>query len=171
MKRIVYSVAASLDGYIAGPNGEFDWIFIDPDIDFDAIYAKFDTLVMGRKSYEVTHAEGGGAMFGMDTYIFSRTLRQSDCPGVTVVSEDPKDTLTAMKEKPGKDIWLFGGGSLFHSLLDFGIVDSLEVAIIPMLLGSGVPLLPTRGTRAELKLTSYEVYQKTGTVFLEYAVI
>ena len=76
-----------------------------------------------------------------------------------------------MKEKPGKDIWLFGGGSLFHSLLEIGMVDSVEVAIVPMLLGGGVPLLPDRKTRAELKLTKHELYEKTGTMSLEYAVI
>ncbi|MCZ6620063.1 MAG: dihydrofolate reductase family protein [Gammaproteobacteria bacterium] len=171
MKRIRYSVATSLDGYIAGPNGEYDWILMDPDIDFAKIYERFDTLLMGRKSYEVTHAQGGGAMFGMDTYIFSRTLRQTDCPDVTVVSEHPEETLAAIKEKPGKDIWLFGGGSLFRSLLEFGVVDSVEVAIIPILLGGGVPLLPELEKRTELKLARHEVYQKTGTVMLEYALI
>lgn len=170
MKRIRYSVAASLDGYIAGPNGEYDWILMDPDIDFDTIYAQFDTILMGRKTYEVTHAQGGGAMFGMDTYVFSQTLCQTDCPGVTVVSEHAEDTLATIKAKSGKDIWLFGGGSLFHSLLELGIVDSVEVAIIPILLGGGVPLLPGSEKRAELKLTGHEVYQKTGTIMLEYAV-
>ena len=171
MKRVRYSVAASLDGYIAGPNGEYDWIVIDPDIDFNAITARFDTIIMGRKTYEVTYAQGGGAMFDMETYVFSRTLHQTDCPGVTVVSDPPEKMLASMKEKPGKDIWLFGGGSLFHSVLEIGMVDSVEVAIIPMLLGGGVPLLPDRKTRAELKLTKHEVYEKTGTMLLEYAVI
>ena len=171
MKRVRYSVATSLDGYIAGPNGEYDWIVMDPDIDFNTIYAQFDTILMGRKSYEVTHEQGGGAMFGMETYVFSRTLRQTDCPGVTVVSDHPEVTLAALKEKPGKDIWLFGGGSLFRSLLELGIVDSVEVAIIPVLLGGGVPLLPDRETLAELKLTKHKVYAKTGTMVLEYAVI
>ena len=114
---------------------------------------------------------GGGAMFGMETYVFSRTLHQTDCPGVTVVSDHPGKMLASMKEKPGKDIWLFGGGSLFHSLLEIGMVDSVEVAIVPMLLGGGVPLLPDRKTRAELKLTKHELYEKTGTMSLEYAVI
>ncbi len=96
MKRVRYSVAASLDGYIAGPNGEYDWIVIDPDIDFNAITAQFDTIIMGRKTYEVTYEQGGGAMFGMETYVFSRTLHQTDCPGVTVVSDHPGKMLSSM---------------------------------------------------------------------------
>ena len=169
MQRIRYSVAASLDGYIAGPKGEYDWIAIDPDIDFGELYADFDTLLMGRRSYEVTHAQGGGAMFGMDTYVFSRTLRQEDCPGVTVVS-DAAATLPAIQEKAGKDIWLFGGGSLFRSLRALGCVDTVEVAIIPILLGGGVPLLPAADERTQLKLEKHEVLPKTGTVVLAYAV-
>jgi len=93
MQRIRYAVAASLDGFIAGPNGEYDWILMDPDIDFEKIYGEYDTVLMGRKTYEVTHAQGGGAMFDMDTYVFSRTLRQADCPGVTIVSEHIEETL------------------------------------------------------------------------------
>lgn len=169
MKRIRYSVAMSLDGYIAGPNGEYDWIVMDPDINFEEIYADFDTLLMGRKSYEVTHAQGGGAMFGMDTYVFSRTLLQKDCPGVTVVAEGSAEVMATIREKSGKDIWLFGGGQLFRSLLALGVVDVVEVAIIPTLLGRGIPLLPNWETPAKLRLTKHVAREKTGTMMLEYA--
>jgi dihydrofolate reductase len=162
----------SLDGYIAGPNGEFDWIVMDPEIDFGALMGAFDTLLLGRKTYEVTRQQGGGGggMPGMQSYVFSRTLRQADCPGVTV-SDQPKETLAALKAQPGKDIWLFGGGSLFRSLLELGLVDAVEVAVIPVLLGGGLPLLPGPADRAKLKLTKHRVYEKTGTVSLEYAVV
>lgn len=172
MRRVRYSVAMSLDGYIAGPNGEFDWIVMDPDIDFGALMGAFDTLLLGRKTYEVTRQQGGGGggMPGMQSYVFSRTLRQADCPGVTV-SDQPKETLAALKAQPGKDIWLFGGGSLFRSLLELGLVDAVEVAIIPVLLGGGLRLLPDPAERAKLKLTKHRVYEKTGTVSLEYAVV
>lgn len=109
MRRVRFSAAMSLDGYIAGPNGEYDWIVMDPDIDFGALMASFDTLLMGRKSYEAARAQGGGGgMPGMESYVFSRTLRQKDCRGVTV-SDDPAGTVAALEAKPGKDIWLFGG--------------------------------------------------------------
>jgi dihydrofolate reductase len=160
----------SLDGYIAGPNGESDWIVMDPDIDFHALVSAFDTVLLGRKTYEATRQQGGGGgMPGMQAYVFSRTRRPDDCPGV-IVSDNPRETLTALKAKAGKDMWLFGGGSLFRSLLELGLVDSVEVAIIPVLLGGGVPLLPSPATLAQLKLVKHRIYEKTGTVWLEYVV-
>lgn len=145
-------------------DGEIDWIIIDPGIDFSALMGAFDTVLLGRKTYEVTRQQGsGGEMRGMQTYVFSRTLRQAECPGVTV-SNNPAATLATLKATSGKDIWLFGGGSLFKSLLQLGFVDSIELAIIPVLLGGGLPLLPTPATTAKLKLTKHRIYQKTGTV-------
>jgi len=161
----------SLDGYIAGPHGESDWIIIDPDIDFGALMGAFDTVLLGRKTYEATRQMGGGdAMPGVKTYVFSSTLRQADCPGVTV-SDKPTETVAALKATSGKDIWLFGGGSLFASFLQLGLVDAVEVAILPVLLGDGVPLLPNPAMMTKLKLAKHTVYEKTGTVALEYSVV
>jgi len=161
----------SLDGYIAGPKGESDWIVIDPDIDFNALVDAFDTVLLGRKTYEATRQQGGGGeMPGMQAYVFSRTLRPEDCPGV-ILSDNPKETVTALKAEPGKDMWLFGGGSLFRSLLELGLVDSVEVAVIPVLLGGGVPLLPQPAKLSELKLVNHRIYEKTGTISLEYSVL
>ena len=170
MRRVCYSVAMSLDGYIAGPNGDFDWITIDPEIDFDAHTKCFDTILIGRRSFEVTAAAGGEAWPGMQTFVFSRTLRQEDHPKVTIVSDNAEAVVTRLRKAKGKDIWLFGGGELFRSLLDAGLVDAVEVGVIPILLGGGVPLLPAEAKRAKLKLTGHRVYEKTGTVSLEYAV-
>ena len=170
MRRVRYSVAMSLDGYIAGPKGESDWIVIDPEIDFGELMGAFDTILLGRKTWEATRAQGGGApMPGVRTYVFSRTLRQADCPGV-VVSDKPRETIAALKASPGKDIWLFGGGSLFRSFLERGLVDAVEVAVIPVLLGNGIPFLPHPAATAKLVLTKHQVYEETGTVSLEYAV-
>jgi dihydrofolate reductase len=169
MRQVVYAVAASLDGFIAGPNGESDWIVVDPEIDFAAIFARFDTFLLGRKTYETTRSAGGGGMPGTKSYVFSTTLRQADCPGVTV-SADPAGTVATLKQQPGKDIWLFGGGGLFTSLLGFGLVDMVEVAIIPVLLGAGVPLLHNLKGRVDLQLVEHRVYPTTGTVSLNYMV-
>jgi dihydrofolate reductase len=171
VRRIRYQVAASLDGYIAGPNGEADWITMDPDIDFTALFDQFDTFVMGRATYEaMVSQQGSGATPGKTTVVISRTLRQQDHPDVTVVSDYVEKTLTALRKKPGKDIWLFGGGSLFRSLLEMRLVDTIETAIIPVLLGGGIPLLPPQASRVKLKLTAHRIYKKSGIVLLEYAI-
>jgi dihydrofolate reductase len=169
VSRVRYSVAMSLDGYIAGPKGEFDWIIMDPDIDFRAIFSEFDTIVMGRKSYEITRQQRDGGMGDIKVIVFSRTLRQDDCPEVTV-SDTPAETLAPLKARSGKDIWLFGGGELFRSLLEIGMVDAVEVAIVPVLLGGGLRLLPDPAKTARLELTKHKVFEKTGTVSLTYAI-
>jgi len=168
MRRVRYSVAVSLDGFIAGPNGEIDWIVTDPEVDFRARMQEFDTLLVGRATYELMRSQGRTTMPGMKTIVFSRTLQAVDGKDVTL-SRTPAETVAALQARPGKDLWLFGGGSLFRSLLDLGLVDTVELAVIPTLLGAGVPVLPG-GAAAELRLTSHRVYEKTGTVALSYTV-
>lgn len=169
MRRIRYAVAMSLDGYIAGPNGEADWIIMDPDIDFHALFEQFDTILLGRRTFEPMARIRKSQTPGMKTFVFSRTLRQQDYPGVTIIAEEVEKTVAALRAEPGKDIWLFGGGSLFRSLLDAGLVDTVEVAIIPVLLGAGIALLPPPAKQTKLKLTGHKIYA-TGIVSLEYAV-
>lgn len=168
MRRVRFSAAVSLDGYIAGPNGESDWIVMDPDIDFGALMGAFDTILLGRKTYEATRQHSGNGMPGTQTYVFSRTLRQEDWPGVTV-SNNPKETVAKLRAEPGKDIWLFGGGGLFRSLLDLRLVDTIELSVIPVLLGDGIPLLPHLPKQTKLTLTNHRAYPKTGTLSLEYS--
>ena len=172
MRRVRYQVAMSLDGYIAGPGGESDWIVMDPEIDFDALTRGFDTLLMGRKTFAPFGGmRGKGGPFGrMRIVVVSSTLEQRDHPGVTLLRDDLEASLGALKREEGKDIWLFGGGGLFRSLLDMGLVDTVEVAVIPVLLGEGVPLLPSPASQAGLTLADHRVYSKTGTVSLVYAV-
>jgi dihydrofolate reductase len=169
MRQVCYSVAMSLDGYVAGPNGEADWIVLDPDIDFTALFARFDALLMGRRTFEVARVRGAPSLPGMRCVVVSRTLRPEDHPDVTILGTDLGQEVARLRESPGKDIWLFGGGSLFRSLLDLNLVDSVEVAVIPVLLGNGIPLLPQRSERTRLRLVGHRTY-RSGIVSLQYAV-
>ena len=168
-KRLRYQVAASLDGFIADPHGGYDWIVADPTIDFGALFKEFDTAIMGRKTYDLVKTQGGnGAMPGLDVVVFSRTLPSSRSPGVRVTSDDPREVVTDLKAAAGRDIWLFGGGELFRYLLDAGLVDTVEVAVMPVLLGSGIPLLPP-GAHASLVLSDLKRLP-SGIVVLAYSV-
>ena len=168
-KQLRYQVAVSLDGFITDAAGEADWIVHDPGIDFGALYREFDTAIMGRKTYEYGKAHGAtGAIPGMDVTVFSRTLPPSAGKGVRIVNDDPRDVVPALKAQSGRDIWLFGGGELFRSLLDAGLVDSVELAVMPVLLGSGTPVLPP-GASAKLILGDTKTLP-SGIVVLSYAV-
>ena len=169
MPRLIYSVAASLDGSIADARGGYDWIPADPDIDFAAIYARFDVLVMGRKTWEVMRTAGAPPMPGVRVVVASRTLRPEHCPNATVTA-DPAAAVADLKRRPGKDLWLFGGGELFRDLLAAGLVDRVEVAVTPVLLGNGVPILPG-DAGAKLRLVKHRLYEKSGIVMLTYDVV
>jgi dihydrofolate reductase len=170
MRRLRYQVAASLDGFIAGPKGEYDWIVSDPSIDFGALFKEFDTAVMGRKTYEALIANGGdGSLTGLEVVVFSRSLPPKTLERVRITSEDAGVVVKALKSRPGRDIWLFGGGALFRSLLDARLVDTVEVALIPVLLGHGIPLLPP-GASTKLELVDQKTLPASGIVALSYRV-
>jgi dihydrofolate reductase len=167
MRRVRYQVACSLDGYIAGPEDDFDWIPPDPAFDFTALYAQFDTLLMGRRTYEIVQG-AGPAEPGMRTIVASRSMRSEDHPGIEVVA-DVDARVRELRAEPGRDIWLYGGGELFAQLLAADLVDTVEPAIIPILLGGGVPFLPAPAVRRRLTLLRHTAYP-SGMILLEYTV-
>jgi dihydrofolate reductase len=170
MRQLRYSVAASLDGCIAGPNGEFDWIPIDPEIDFAAMYAGFSGLVMGRHSYEVYVATGGGVGPALPVYVCSRSLPEGERDGVTFVADGVAHVNALKQSGDGKPLWLWGGGHLFRDLAVAGLVDGVDVAVIPILLGGGLPLMQTPGPRLPLRLRGQRLYAASGILFLQYDV-
>jgi dihydrofolate reductase len=169
MRRLVYGVAASLDGFIAGPHGEVDWILPNSGIDFRAIYSKYDTLLMGHRTYEVASTRGDILKgTGMRVVVVSTTLGSAHPAEITVVNRDVAETIRALKTESGKDMWLMGGSVLFRCLLDVGLVDAIDVCVFPVLLGAGTPLL-REGQRAALQLEECKALA-SGVLMLSYSI-
>ena len=173
MGRICYSVAMSLDGYIAGPGGEYDWIPVDEEVDADLAHTwtNYDTFLMGRKTYEVAVAGLGAQTFeGYKTIVVSRTMDPAQYPALTIVSEPTRELMEVLRQAAGKDIWLFGGAQLFRSLLEINAVDAVEVSIMPVLIGDGIKLMPPPYEHRRLRLVGHKVY-RSGIVHLNYEVV
>ena len=170
MRRLRYNVATSLDGFIARTDGTFDWIVEDSSIDFAGLTSQFDAAVMGRRTYEVMKQQGQAALPGVKVYVCSNTLTPGDAPDAVVIPGDVVETVRTLKLAEGKDIWLFGGGVLFRALLDAGLVDTVEVAQMPVLLGDGIPMLPPGAVAPRLELTDVTSLPASGIVMLTYAV-
>lgn len=169
MRKLILGLAVSLDGFIAGPNGEYDWCFTDQDYGLSELYKRVDTAFIGRKTYEMTLAmpENSGEAFPkLKKYIFSTTLEKVK-EGGTLISEDIMTEVLKIKKEKGKDIWLYGGADLSTSLINFGLVDELSLAVHPILLGEGKPLFKSIKNRIPLKLLDTNAYS-TGLVSLTY---
>ncbi|MDX1583089.1 MAG: dihydrofolate reductase family protein [Thermoanaerobaculia bacterium] len=170
MRPVVYSVAMSLDGFIAGPDDDYDWIPVDVGIDWEAFLHRFDTSLVGGRSFEMTRRAPEAALPGnMRHYVFSQTHRQEDHPDVTIVSENGAEVVRGLREEEGKEIWLFGGGELFASLLADRVVDVVELALVPILLGDGRPFMKSLDQRVRLELEKTTPLEQ-GVVLLRYRV-
>lgn len=170
MRKIILGLAVSLDGFIEGPNGEYDWCFTDQDYGLSEFFKRVDTAFIGRKTYEMTLAmdqEGGGGLPKLKEYIFSTTLDKVK-EGATLVKGNTKEEVEKIKKAEGKDIWLFGGAELTSSLMKLKLVDELWLSVHPVLLGGGKPLFGDSKERNHLKLLDTKAYS-TGLVSLKYA--
>jgi dihydrofolate reductase len=170
MRKVVLAVAVSLDGFIEGPNGEYDWCFIDEEYSLEEFFKRFDTIFVGRKTYEMSsEMEGGPPGFPKyKEYIFSTTLDKVK-EGATLIKGDIKTEVEKIKKEKGKDIWLFGGARLTTSLMNLGLVDELSLTVYPILLSGGKLLFNNIKQRIKLTLVDAKTYS-TGVVSLTYNV-
>lgn len=172
MRKVILGLAVSLDGFIEGPNGEYDWCFTDQDYGLSAFFRRIDAILMGRKSFELAQSAdgengGGNPWKGITTYVFSKTLKSVTDKDTVLISGDAPSEVRKLKAGPGKDIWLFGGAELTASLLGESLVDELWLSIHPVVLGSGKPLFQNIRERMNLKLVEHKVYD-TGLVSVCY---
>ena len=158
MRLVTFGVANSLDNFIARANHAVDWLVWDDEV--AAISGKFwktiDTVLMGRKTYEVAVRMGGGAYPGVKNYVFSRTQKQPRSKKVEVISQDAVEFVRRLKSEEGKGICVMGGGELASSLLRARLLDQIGLNIQPVLLGSGIPLFHEMEQQFDLDLLEWK---------------
>jgi dihydrofolate reductase len=170
MRKVILSVAVSLDGYIEGPNGEYDWCFTDQDYGMSEFFNRIDGLFIGRKSYELAltmETDSAFVMPKLKEYVFSNTLKEVR-EGSILVSGDIESRVMQIKNESGKDIWMFGGASLTTTLMNAGLIDEIALAVHPVLLGAGKPLFSNLNRKLNLRLVDSKTYP-TGLVSLTYS--
>jgi dihydrofolate reductase len=168
MRKVILGVAVSLDGFIEGPNGEYDWCFTDQDYGLSEFFRSVDTVFMGRKSYELTQQmQGDNPWNSMTTYVFSNSLKEVKGEKVKLISGNIEIQVKDMLKLHGKDIWMFGGAELLTTFVNHGWIDEYWLAVHPIILGAGKPLFQNIEGRKKLKLIYHKVYE-TGLVSLRY---
>jgi len=170
MRKVVLGLGISLDGYIARPDGAVDFLFMPKDYSMGPFFATIDTAFMGRKTYDVALKMGGGG-FGdseIKNYVFSHSQPPGERSGVTFVNESPKSFVEKLREGPGKNVWLMGGGELARDFLKDDVVDELYTGIVPVLIGEGIPLFPSGFPQREFSLLENKSFSK-GLIALKYA--
>ncbi len=174
MRKVILGLAISLDGFIEGPRGEFDWCFTDQDYGLTEFYNRIDAVFLGRRSYEMSREFRGSNgelipdMPQIQEYVFSKTLHSVD-GGAVLISENSSDAVRRIKAQAGKDIWLYGGALLTDSLMQDNLVDEVWMSVHPILLGSGKRLFQEHDSRTGLTLLESKTYE-TGLVSLRYSI-
>jgi len=168
-RKVIYEVGISLDGFIARPDGTFDFLKSDPSYDLVAFFKTVDVVLMGRMTYEVMRKIGMNGYPGMKNYVFSRTQPAGEQHGVEFTKESPAKIIKKLKQKKGKHIYLCGGSTLARDIFRAGLVDEVSLGIIPVLIGQGIPVFLGPFPDTKLKLTKCMQY-KNGMVNLIYSV-
>lgn len=174
MRKVVYGGACSLDGYLARPDGAVDWLMFSDEVAeiMKDSWTRFDTMLMGRKTYEVAMANAPAGSYGdsgIETYVFSSTLKPDDCKGARLVSENAGELVRSLKEKDGKDICVMGGGILAASLFDARVIDEVGFNVHPLLLGDGIPSFIRMAMQTDLELVECRKLMN-GCVYVLYNV-
>lgn len=168
MRKVIVNVAISLDGYIEGLNGEYDWCFNDQDYGLTEFFGQVDALFLGRKSYEMLISAEENPFPGVKKYVFSDTMPPIQHEEIEMVPKaDFEQTVKEVMSMEGGDIWLFGGASLISSFQNAGLITDYMLSVHPIILGSGKPLFQHVNQRTELLHTSTETYS-SGLVQLRY---
>ncbi len=170
MRHVVLSLGISIDGYIARRDGAVDFLFMPKDFSMAPFLSTIDTIVMGRKTLDAARAMGGAGSFGakMSTYVFSRTAPPGKRGGVEFVDQPAAAFVERLRQQPGKDIWLMGGGELAREFLQADAVDRLHLGVVPVLLGDGIPLFQRGFPQRDFTLVENRTFSQ-GLIALEYA--
>ncbi len=165
MRNVIYGVGISLDGYIARRDHSIDFLFMPKDFSMAPFFKTIDVAVMGRKTYDISLSMGG---FGkMETYVFSKTLEPGTREGLTFVNAPAIEVIEQIRGKPGKDIWLMGGGEIAREFLMADLVDEIHLGVLPMLIGAGIPAFPSGFPQRDFELTENKTYSR-GLISLKY---
>jgi dihydrofolate reductase len=165
MRKVILELAVSLDGFIEGPNGEYDWCFNDQDYGLTEFMKGIDAIFMGRKSYEIALKEPG-PWKDMTTYVFTNSMKESPSGNVKLIRD--MSEVEQILRQPGKDIWLFGGSDLVTQFLNRDLIDIVRMAVHPIILGKGKPLFQNINERKKLTLIDSKTFN-TGLVSLNYS--
>jgi dihydrofolate reductase len=173
MRKIIFGLAASLDGYIARENGAVDWLKME-DLteaadEMREFFALIDTVLTGRKTYEKGLELGQDGYDGLMNYVFTGTPRESKKDNVRFITEDVKEFVENLKKQKGKNMCLTGGGILAETFFAGDLIDEIVLGVQPTILGAGIPLFPPSGKQIDLELFDVKT-RKSGTVQLSYRV-
>lgn len=168
-RRIILDLAVTLDGFIEGKNGEVDWCIMGPDMGFADFLNQIDTILYGRKSYELwgqyipktedsdTEKEIWKLVHSKKKYVFSRTQRETDHQAI-FINENILEEVNKLKNEPGKDIWLYGGASLITTFINLRLVDEFRLSVHPVILGEGKPLFIDIKQKLNLKMVNTRTF-------------